>query len=80
MKLSAKALGISPSVTLKVTALAKKMKQEGRDVVGFGAGEPDFDTPANIIEAAKKALDMGLTRYTPASGTIELRRAVDATA
>ncbi len=76
MKLSAKALGISPSITLKVTALAKKMKQEGRDVVGFGAGEPDFDTPANIVEAAKKALDLGLTRYTPASGTIELRKAV----
>lgn len=76
MKLSAKALGISPSVTLKVTAMAKKMAQEGRDVVGFGAGEPDFDTPANIVEAAKKALDMGLTRYTPSSGTAELRKAV----
>jgi aspartate aminotransferase len=76
MKLSAKALGVSPSITLKVTALAKKMQQEGRDVVGFGAGEPDFDTPANIVEAAKKALDMGLTRYTPSSGTAELRKAV----
>jgi len=76
MNLSAKALGISPSITLKVTALAKKMKQEGRDVVGFGAGEPDFDTPANIVEAAKKALDLGLTRYTPAAGTVELRKAV----
>ncbi len=76
MKLSAKALGISPSVTLKVTAMAKKMAQEGRDVVGFGAGEPDFDTPANVVEAAKKALDMGLTRYTPSSGTAELRKAV----
>ena len=76
MKLSAKALGISPSITLKVTALAKKMKQEGRDVVGFGAGEPDFDTPANIVQAAKTALDKGLTRYTPAGGTAELRKAV----
>lgn len=76
MKLSAKALGISPSITLKVTALAKKMQQEGRDVVGFGAGEPDFDTPANIVEAAKTALDKGLTRYTPSAGTLELRKAV----
>lgn len=76
MKLSAKALGISPSVTLKVTAMAKKMQQEGRDVVGFGAGEPDFNTPANIVEAAKKALDKGLTRYTPSSGTVELRKAI----
>ncbi len=78
MKLSAKALGISPSITLKVTAMAKKMQQEGRDVVGFGAGEPDFDTPANIVEAAKKALDIGFTRYTPSSGTAELRKAVAA--
>lgn len=76
MKLSAKALGISPSITLKVTAMAKKMQQEGRDVVGFGAGEPDFNTPANIVEAAKTALDKGLTRYTPSSGTVELRKAV----
>jgi aspartate aminotransferase len=76
MKLSAKALGISPSITLKVTAMAKKMQQEGRDVVGFGAGEPDFDTPAHIVEAAKEALGMGLTRYTPSSGTVELRKAI----
>jgi aspartate aminotransferase len=78
MKLSAKALGISPSITLKVTAMAKKMQQEGRDVVGFGAGEPDFDTPANIVEAAKKELDIGFTRYTPSSSTAELRKAVAA--
>ncbi len=76
MKLSAKALGISPSVTLKVTAMAKKMQQEGKDVVGFGAGEPDFDTPANIVEAAKIALDKGMTRYTPSSGIVELRKAI----
>ena len=68
MVLSKKALEIAPSMTLTIDAMAKKLKQEGRDVVGFGAGEPDFDTPENIRNAAKKALDMGLTRYTPAAG------------
>lgn len=76
MKLSEKALAISPSLTLKITAMAKEMKAEGLDVVGFGAGEPDFDTPKNIKEAAKRALDMGLTKYTPASGTNELKQAI----
>ena len=76
MILSRKALAIAPSLTLKITAMAKKMRQEGRDVVGFGAGEPDFNTPDNVIEAAKKALDDGHTRYTPASGLLELRAAV----
>lgn len=76
MILSKKAMDIAPSVTLKITALAKKLKSQGRDVVGFGAGEPDFDTPENIKKAAKEALDMGLTRYTPASGSVELRAAI----
>lgn len=76
MNLSKKALNISPSMTLKISAMAKKMKQEGRDVVGFGAGEPDFDTPEYIKRAAKNALDMGLTKYTPAAGMTELREAV----
>ncbi len=76
MVLSNKALGIKPSMTLSIDAMAKKLKKEGRDVVGFGAGEPDFDTPENIRNAAKKALDMGLTRYTPASGMPELKSAI----
>lgn len=76
MNLSKKALGVSPSMTLKISAMAKKMKQEGRDVVGFGAGEPDFDTPEYIKNAAKEALDKGLTKYTPASGMPELKAAV----
>ena len=76
MVLSSKAMGIAPSVTLKITALAKQMRQEGHDVVGFGAGEPDFDTPQNVIEAAKVALDAGHTRYTPASGLPALKAAV----
>jgi len=76
MELSKKALGISPSMTLKISAMAKKMQEEGKNVIDFGAGEPDFDTPGNIKDAAKKALDLGLTHYTNASGTQELRSAV----
>lgn len=76
MNLSKKALGVSPSMTLKISAMAKKLKADGRDVVGFGAGEPDFGTPENIKKAAIEALDKGMTRYTPASGTAELKSAV----
>lgn len=76
MELSIKALSISPSSTLAIDAKAKKMKAEGIDIIGFGAGEPDFDTPAHIKEAAKKALDEGFTKYTPASGTLELKQAI----
>lgn len=76
MKLSKKALGVSPSMTLHISAMANKMKREGRDVIGFGAGEPDFDTPEYIKNAAKKALDLGLTKYTPASGMPDLKTAV----
>lgn len=76
MILSKKCLAIEPSITLAIDAKAKKMKAEGIDVVGFGAGEPDFDTPSFIKDAAKKALDLGMTKYTPASGTLELRKAI----
>lgn len=76
LELSRKALAVKPSSTLAITAKAKKMKAEGIDVVGFGAGEPDFNTPENICEAAKKAIDDGFTKYTPAAGTQELREAV----
>jgi aspartate aminotransferase len=67
---------INPSPTLSITAKAKKMKAEGINVIGFGAGEPDFDTPVNIKEAAKKAIDNGFTKYTPTSGTKELKEAI----
>lgn len=76
MNLSKKALGVKPSMTLKIGAMAKKMKAEGMDVIGFGAGEPDFGTPNYIKEAAKQALDNEMTKYTPASGTLELKTAV----
>lgn len=76
LNLSKKALAISPSVTLEITAKAKAMKAEGIDVIGFGAGEPDFDTPDNIKEAGIKAINEGLTRYTAASGIVELKEAI----
>lgn len=67
---------ICPSLTLEITAKAKKMKAEGVSVIGFGAGEPDFNTPDYINDAAKKAIDVGFTKYTPAAGTVELKKAV----
>lgn len=73
---SNKAKGISPSPTLAIDAKFKSMKKEGIDVVGFGAGEPDFDTPQHIKEAAIKAINEGFTKYTPASGTLELKNAI----
>lgn len=74
--LSKKALGISPSPTMAIDSKAKEMKSRGLDVIGFGAGEPDFDTPPHICEAAVKAINEGHTRYTPAAGTPELKEAV----
>ncbi len=67
---------ISPSQTLAISAKAKAMKQAGEDVISFGAGEPDFSTPEHIVEAAVDALRKGYTKYTPAAGTPELRRAI----
>lgn len=74
--LSKIAAGVSPSATLAVSALAKKMKAEGKDVIGFGAGEPDFSTPDRISYAGVRAICDGKTRYTPAAGMIELRQAI----
>ena len=76
MKLTKRAMSIKPSPTLAITAKANKMKAEGIDVVGFGAGEPDFDTPENIKEAGIKAIKSGFTKYTPSAGIDDLRDAV----
>src|SRR6478672_822098 len=67
---------ISESITLAVSAKAAALKKAGIDVVGFGAGEPDFDTPAFIKDAAKAALDRGQTKYTPTPCLPELRQAI----
>ncbi len=76
MRLSCKASSIRPSATLAITAKAKKLKSEGMDVISFGAGEPDFDTPDYIKDAVKDALDKGHTKYTPVSGIDELKSAI----
>lgn len=76
LQISNRCRSISPSPTLVIDSKAKAMKKKGIDVVGFGAGEPDFDTPEYIRNAAKAALDDGMTRYTPSSGTLELRTAI----
>src|SRR6476660_3990256 len=75
-RISSRAAALSPSLTLAIDAKAKQMKAEGQDVVGFGAGEPDFDTPQHIKDAAAKALADGFTKYTPSSGIPELRQAI----
>lgn len=76
MPFSEKCLSITPSATLALSAKAKELKDEGRDVVEFGAGQPDFDTPEYIKDAAKEALDQGKTKYTPASGIPKLKKAI----
>lgn len=76
MVLSERALKINPSSTMAIDAKAKKMKAEGIDVIGFGAGEPDFDTPAHVKEAAIKAINDNFTKYTAASGILELKKAI----
>ncbi len=76
MKLAARISQVSPSLTLAIAAKAKAMKAEGIDVCSFSAGEPDFDSPAHVKAAAKKALDEGKTKYGPAAGEPKLRQAI----
>ena len=76
MIISERAKRVSPSPTLAVSAKAKAMQAEGIDVINFGAGEPDFDTPQHIKDAAIKSLQSGFTKYTPTSGTPDLKKAI----
>lgn len=76
LSLSKMAKSIQDSPTLALSAKAKELKKQGVDIIGFGAGEPDFDTPEYIKNAAKAALDNGLTKYTAASGIVELKKAI----
>jgi aspartate aminotransferase len=76
MAISLRAQSIKPSPTLATAAKAKSMKAKGIDVVDFGVGEPDFDTPLHVKQAAIKAIEAGFTKYTPAGGTDELKEAV----
>lgn len=73
MELSYRVQTIKPSPTLAVTARAAKLKAEGKDIIGLGAGEPDFDTPQHIKDAAIAAINKGLTKYTPVGGTPGLK-------
>lgn len=73
MKISKKAKQIPASMTLEISALVKQYKERGKRIVGFTAGEPDFNTPSHIIERAKEALDIGFTKYTPVQGMMPLR-------
>ncbi|MEY5009098.1 MAG: Aspartate aminotransferase, partial [Verrucomicrobiota bacterium] len=76
MQLAHRATILTPSLTLSIDSKAKAMKAEGIDVCGFGAGEPDFDTPEHIKAACMASLDAGFTKYTPSSGIPELRQAI----
>ena len=76
MEISSRAAQLTPSLTLSIDSKAKAMKAEGIDVCGFGAGEPDFDTPEHIKRAAIEAIEAGFTKYTPSSGIPELRQAI----
>jgi len=76
MNLSSRATRIKPSPTLAITAKAQELRAKGRDIIGFGAGEPDFDTPSNIKQAAIRAIDEGFTKYTPVGGIEDLKDAI----
>src|SRR5690606_22633782 len=76
VELSKRVQAIKPSPTLAVTARAARLKAEGKDIIGLGAGEPDFDTPQHIKDAAKQAIDRGFTKYTPVSGIPGLKKAI----
>ncbi len=76
IELSKKHLNLSPSMTLSIAAKASELKAQGKDVIGFGVGEPDFNTPKHIIDKAIEAMNKGITGYTAASGTPELKKAI----
>ncbi|MES9882721.1 MAG: pyridoxal phosphate-dependent aminotransferase [Sedimenticola sp.] len=75
-KLSARVQAVKPSLTLAITARAKEMRAAGKDIIGLGAGEPDFDTPDHIKQAAIEAINSGFTKYTAVDGTPELKKAI----
>lgn len=76
MELAKRVQTLTPSSTLAITAKANELKSQGHDVIGLGAGEPDFNTPEHILDAAKNAMDKGHTKYTPSGGIKELKQAI----
>ncbi|HAC35006.1 MAG TPA: aspartate aminotransferase, partial [Gammaproteobacteria bacterium] len=76
IRLSSRVAKVKPSPTMAVTARAKELRDAGHDVIGLGAGEPDFDTPDHVKQAAIEAIKAGQTKYTPVGGTTEMKQAV----
>ncbi|MGG3469618.1 pyridoxal phosphate-dependent aminotransferase [Neobacillus pocheonensis] len=76
MELAERVLALTPSTTLAITAKAKELKEQGVDVIGLGAGEPDFNTPQHILDAAVKSMNEGFTKYTPSAGLPALKKAI----
>lgn len=76
MKLAKRVSALTPSATLAITAKAKELKAEGHDVIGLGAGEPDFNTPQHIIDAAVRSMNEGHTKYTPSGGLPALKDSI----
>ena len=76
MILSDRANALTQSVTVEISSRAKELKSQGHDVIDLGFGEPDFNTPEYIIQAAKDALDEGMTKYTPSGGVLPLKEAI----
>ena len=76
IKLANRVLALTPSTTLAITAKAKELKEKGEDVIGLGAGEPDFNTPQHILDAAVKSMNEGQTKYTPSAGLPALKKAI----
>ena len=75
-QLSQASKAVEPSITMQISVMAQEMKKAGQNVIGFGAGEPDFDTPEFIKDAGKVAIDEGKTKYTAAAGITELKQAI----
>ena len=76
MKLAKRVQALTPSTTLAITAKAKELKSQGLDVIGLGAGEPDFNTPQHIIDVATQSMNEGHTKYTPSAGLPQLKEAI----
>lgn len=76
VKLAKRVMALTPSTTLAITAKAKALKEQGEDVIGLGAGEPDFNTPTHILEAAYRSMNEGHTKYTPSAGLLTLKQAI----
>ncbi len=76
MQLANRVHTLTPSTTLAITAKAKQLKEQGVDVIGLGAGEPDYNTPENILDAANQSMKDGQTKYTPAGGLPALKQAI----